>query len=348
MVHRNKPMRSAILLCSLGVVFAATGCSAYDSEQLPNFQAAADYSAAHAGVSFLVMQGGEIIFEDYPNEGGPDEAWITASGTKSFWGVLLAAMVQDGTASLDEKVADTITEWRSDPRKSQITVSQLLSMTDGLAGQGSGPGPVETYAEAVALPAVNDPGAVFHYRPAPWQVFGEWVRRKVEPDYPDAVAFLQARLLDALEVAPHDWPTEADGYPRMPSSSVWTARNWAVFAEFVRRGGVWNGTQLVDPDALQASLTAVPANPAYGLGWWLGAAVDESIDLSDAQRRLSNYLAAHPVLPDGVYMARGGGNQRIYIIPGWEMLIVRQQRIAPGAGRDFSDIELFQHLLNEI
>ena len=323
-----------------------TACSA---DNTPDFRAAADYSAAHDGVSFLVMQGGEIIFEDYANGGGRDVAWITASGTKSFWGVLLAAMVQDGTATVDERVADTITEWQTDPRKSRITVSQLLSMTDGLGGQGSGPGPVETYAEAVALPALNEPGELFHYRPAPWQVFGEWVRRKFSPDYPHAVALLQTRLLDALGVAPDEWPVEADGYPRMPSSSVWTARNWAVFGEFVRVGGQWNGEQLVDPNALQATLTSVPANPAYGLGWWLAQEVGESTAGMDGdEREFLNYLATHPDIPGDMYLARGGANQRMYIIPGWEMVIVRQQRIAPGAGRDYSDIELFRHLLNEI
>jgi len=58
-----------------------------------NFDAASLYSANHDGVSFLVMQDGEIIFESYANEGGADVAWMTASATKSFWGVLLAAMV---------------------------------------------------------------------------------------------------------------------------------------------------------------------------------------------------------------------------------------------------------------
>ncbi len=318
-------------------------------ETLPalRYQAAADYSAAHDGVSLLVMQAGEIVFEDYPNGGGPEEAWITASGTKSFWGVLLAAMVQDGIASPDELVADTITEWRGDTRKSRIKVGQLLSMTDGLAGQEAGPGPVETYAEAVALPAVEEPGATFRYRPAPFQVFGEWVRRKMAPDHAHAVDYLQHRLLEPLGVAPADWPVEADGYPRMPSSAVWTARNWAVFGEFVRRGGEWDGRQLVDPAALRTSLTPVPANAAYGLGWWLARVADPATEIGDARRAFLHYLATHPQVPPGSFIAWGGNNQRMYVIPDWELVIVRQQRIAPGAGEGFSDLALFQRLLAE-
>ena len=147
-----------------------------------DYPAATDYSTANEGVSMLAMQSGEIIFEEYANGGGPDIPWVTASGTKSFWGVLLAAMVQDGEARIDELVSDTITEWQADPLKREITVSHLLSMTDGLAGQAPGPDPVETYAEAVALPTVSPPGTTFVYRPASFQIFGEWVRRKVEAD----------------------------------------------------------------------------------------------------------------------------------------------------------------------
>ena len=39
-----------------------------------NFDAAATYSSARRGVSLFVMQGGDILFEDYPNDGGPDAA----------------------------------------------------------------------------------------------------------------------------------------------------------------------------------------------------------------------------------------------------------------------------------
>ncbi len=339
---------------SLGALLAAglsAACIAQtpDTEPQLDYRAAADYSVAQEGVSMLVMHSGDIVFEEYANGGGPDTAWVTASGTKSFWGVLLAAMVQDGEARIDELVSDTITEWRADALKSQITVSHLLSMTDGLDGQPSGPGPVETYAEAVALAPVHPPGEVFVYRPASFQIFGEWVRRKVAGRYDHAVEYMQARIFDHLDISPAYWPTEADGLPRMPSSSEWTARDWAVFGEFVRLGGNWNGRQLVDPDALAANFVGSAANAAYGLGWWLARPIPEGVIEQQARTAFLNSLPDEERIPDDLVIAIGGGNQRMYIIPSLELVIVRQQRILrEGPVRsEFSDQGFWGYLLGE-
>ncbi|MEY3841247.1 MAG: hypothetical protein RLZZ542_357, partial [Pseudomonadota bacterium] len=90
-----------------------------------DFAAAAAYSAERRGVSCLVMQGGRILFEDYPRSSAGATHEL-ASGTKSFCGVLAAAMVQDGLLSLDEACADTLTEWRDDPVRRAATIRSLL------------------------------------------------------------------------------------------------------------------------------------------------------------------------------------------------------------------------------
>jgi len=46
-------------------------------------------------------------------------------------GVVAIATVQDGYLALDDPAADTLTEWRSDLRKSRITVRELLACTLG-------------------------------------------------------------------------------------------------------------------------------------------------------------------------------------------------------------------------
>ena len=54
-----------------------------------------------------------------------------SSANKSFSGIAALAAVHDGLFRLDDPVSDTITEWRNDPRKSRITIRQLLSQTRG-------------------------------------------------------------------------------------------------------------------------------------------------------------------------------------------------------------------------
>src|ERR1700745_357415 len=92
----------------------------------------AKYSESKRGVSMLVMQNGRTIFEHYANGGSASGRWPIFSGTKSFWGVAALAAVHDGLFRLDDVVSDTITEWKNDPRKSRITIRQLLSQTDGI------------------------------------------------------------------------------------------------------------------------------------------------------------------------------------------------------------------------
>src|SRR5205814_6129402 len=76
---------------------------------------AAEYSARHRGVSFLAIQDGRTLLEQ--NAKTPHKIY---SGTKAFWNLAALAAAQDGLLDLDERVADSITSWRSGPRKAQV------------------------------------------------------------------------------------------------------------------------------------------------------------------------------------------------------------------------------------
>jgi CubicO group peptidase (beta-lactamase class C family) len=75
----------------------------------------------------------KLLFERYDNGWSRNLPHPLASGSKSFVGVLAMMAVEDGLLSLDEKAADTLTEWKDDPRKSRITVRQLLNLSSGLS-----------------------------------------------------------------------------------------------------------------------------------------------------------------------------------------------------------------------
>ncbi|MCK5749453.1 MAG: serine hydrolase, partial [Oricola sp.] len=302
------------------------------------------------GVSMAVMKGGELVFEDYPNDGGRDKAYELASGTKSFSGIIAAAAVQDGLLFLDEKAADTLTEWRDDPQKSKITIRHLLTLTSGVEGGGLFRPP--SYDEAIAKPMAREPGTYFEYGPVNFQIFGEIMRRKLARHeggrYADAVEYLQARILEPLDIHPAQW-NEKNGQPTLPSGADLTAREWARFGQFVLQDGAWKGMQLVDPATLAENFKSSAVNSAYGLTWWLNE--EPAGDVLDASRpmRAASDLFTHPrrgELPDDLFMAAGAGGQRLYVIPSMDMVIVRQyprvverrlgQRLRGGP---FSDVE---------
>lgn len=194
------------------------------------------YSDDRQGVSLLVRQNGRTLHEGYSSGGAVTHGWELASGTKSFSGVLAAAMVQDGMLSLDELCAETLSEWRGDPAKATVTIHDLLTLTGGVGAGRIGRPP--SYAEAVAAPLASTPRSRFAYGPQPFQVFGEIVRRKlIAADQPDDVlAFLKARILTPMGVTPRSW-RGVPGQPTLPSGAQITARDWAAFGEAVLAGG---------------------------------------------------------------------------------------------------------------
>lgn len=327
----------------LGGVAALAAAPAAGWARTADYAAAAAYSAQRRGVSLLVMQGGRVLFEDYPRSSAGDTHEL-ASGTKSFSGILAAAMVQDGLLTLDEACADTLTEWRDDPVRGGATIRSLLSLSSGVGGGSIGR--PATYAASVAQPFAGAPG-VFRYGPTPFQVFGEIVRRKLAAAgrSDDVLDFLDERLLRPAGVTHGPWRRQA-GQPNMPSGARFDARNWARFGAFVQGGCRVNGQAIVDPAALADCFRPTPANPGYGLTWWL---LRPGLVPPSPRSPIDSSASALAGLPT-VNMAAGAGDQRLYLIPDRDLVVVRQadgilERLA-GGRTDWSDAAFLRLILN--
>jgi CubicO group peptidase (beta-lactamase class C family) len=313
------------------------------------FKAAAEYSAARLGISMLVMIDGKVVFEDYPSGGSPDRAHELASGTKSFNGVIAAAAAQDGLLHLDERVADTIAEWKDDPRKQKVTIRQLLTLTSGIQTGGEA-GNVPPYADAAAMPMMAEPGEQFKYGAVAFQVFGEIMRRKLADRKENAVDYLKRRVLDPIGVKVGAWRKGRDGNPTMPSGAQLTARDWARFGEFVRLGGTWEGREIVRKDLLDVCLAGTSANPAYGLTWWLNRPVTPEQRLRIPMLTVSMDLYRGQKLPPDLAMAAGAGNQRLYVSRERKLVVVRQAEgimnaLAGDRSVKWSDTEFLYRIL---
>src|SRR5204863_35571 len=157
-----------------------TSTSAFAEIRATDCARAAKYSESKRGVSMLVMQNGRTIFEHYANGGSARGRWPIFSGTKSFWGIAALAAARDGLFKLDDPVSDTITEWKSDSRKSQITIRELLNQTDGIEGASrlQRASIRDRNAMAIRLSAA-EPRSAFIYGPSHLQIFSELLRRKL-------------------------------------------------------------------------------------------------------------------------------------------------------------------------
>lgn len=323
-----------LLLLIVVFAFGVVGQTKPAMTEKQRFELAAEYSAKNRGVSVLVIKGDKIVFEDYQNGNGADTPNFLASGTKSFSGVMLAAAIEDKLISgFDEKVSDTITEWKTDKRKSQITIRQLLSLTSGIdAGQI---GRVPTYKDAISSPVTSDAGKGFEYGPVPFQLFGEIMTRKLKPKNESVMDYLKRRILDPIGLKVAFWRMPG-GQPMLPQGASLTAREWAKFGLFLKNGGKSNGKQIVKTKLLDELVKGSEANPAYGLTFWLNRKG------KDPRGRPMSRNAVTEISDNGiidgledVYMAAGAGNQRLYIIPTLDMVVVRQAQFGSWDDREF-------------
>lgn len=273
------------------------------SANAPRYEAAAAYLDSCNGHAMLVYENGRLVFERHMNGHTAEKPHLLASGTKSFSGFIAVAAMEDGLLTLDEKLSDTLTEWRGDAGKKDITVRQLLSLSSGIAG---GPtGQVPSYKQALELAKVTAaPGARFQYGPIPYQIFGEFMRRKLTASgkATDALDYLQKRLFTPIGMRYELWREDGEKMPHLPSGAYFTAREWAKFGLFILQGGSWEGRQIVRPESLAECFKPATANPRYGMTFWKA-------------------LPSDPV-PDLV-MAAGKGKQKLFIIPSRKLLIVQ-------------------------
>lgn len=323
---------------------------AADPPTLEHMQLAASYSAETKGVSLLVLHRGKRVFEHYPGFNTARRAHKLASGTKSFSGAAAAFAIHEGFLSLDEAVADTISEWAGDPLRSKITVRHLLDLTSGLEPIPEGARRFKiSYAQAITARAVHEPGTKFVYAPVHFQVFGELMRRKLEPrGFSSILDYLEQKLFQPLGLKVDDW-AEIDGQPVLPHGASLTARNWAKFGEWLRLEGKLNDRPLLSPELVRQLAVGSTANPAYGLTFWLNEPVPAKLERSIPLFQQTDMIA-HPLVPDDLYMAAGAGDQRLYVIPSRELVVVRQARGMLGAvmgfRSGFTDANLLARLLH--
>ncbi len=306
---------------------------------------AAKYSADHRGTSFLAIQNGKTLLEEYPGKATADDRQRIYSGTKAFWNLAALAAAEDGILDLDERVADTIATWRSDPRKSRVTIRQLLDFSSGLA-----PGfqlQVNEYGDrdktALRLPLLAEPGKFFVYGPGALQVFHQVLKEKLGKKTP--TEYLERRVLKKMRLGPQRYLNDREGNPLLAAGFVLTARQWSKMGELV----LAKGQPVLKPESLEQAWRGSTANRAFSLGWWNNRAAPggrefDFEDMLTPKWPRQNWRDASLCrdAPRDLVACIGSGYQRLYVIPSLDLIVVRQ-----GKGGKFSDARFLRLLLGK-
>jgi CubicO group peptidase (beta-lactamase class C family) len=307
----------------------------------PNaIRAAASYSTSAGGTSFLAIQNGETLLEQNAGEGHK-----IYSGTKAFWCLAALAAAEDGLLSLDENVANTIPAWQSDPRKSRITIRQLLDFSAGLepVNRLHNDDPGDRDAIAIRAPIVASPGSAFLYGPAALQVFHAVLKEKLRGESP--TRYLERRVLRRLGLGSQRYMTDSAGNPLLAAGWILSARQWAKMGEVALNGGA----PIVSAGSMAQSWRGSGANRAFSLGWWNnrnapgGREFDiEAMLVPKWNKQSWGGTVLCRTAPSDIVACIGSGYQRLYVVPSMNLVVVRN-----GSGRKFSDAQFLRLLVGK-
>jgi CubicO group peptidase (beta-lactamase class C family) len=301
-------------------------------------RAAAAYSNNQRGTSFLALENGRVLLEQSANE-----AHKIYSGTKAFWGLAALAAAEDGLLSLDERVAETIPAWAADSRKARVTIRQLLDFSSGLAPvfhlHNNDPGDRDSIA--IKAPLVASPGNAFIYGPSSLQVFHAVLKEKLRGESP--THYLERRVLRRLGLGSQRYLKDRAGNPLLAAGWQLSARQWAKVGEVALNGGA----PIVSAGSMAQCWRGSGANRAFSLGWWNnrqapgGREFDiESMLIPKWQRQSWGGAVLCRDAPSDLVACIGSGNQRLYVIPSMNLVVVRQ-----GSGGPFSDARFLRLLV---
>lgn len=285
-------------------------------------QQAIDFATSRRSEAVRVYRYGCLVGQDrlaQLNEHLPMESFSMA---KSVTSLLAGRAITLGKLSLEHPVGRYVPE--ADAAHGAITVRDLLTMSSGLHWnfyRDYNIFPVDRVADALSLPFDRRPGTWFEYHQSPVTLLAKVVERAAGSK--DLEQWARAELFGKLGVADDAWSWERDaagnvaGYYGIRT----TPDTWARLGELLRRRGQWKGENLISPVYVDQATAPSPANPGYGFLFWLNGS-DHVIAPTTFSRAVYKGNAL-PSAPRDLYMMSGLFQQRVYVIPSLDMVVVR-------------------------
>ncbi|SDW73885.1 hypothetical protein SAMN05444358_1011633 [Ruegeria halocynthiae] len=297
-----------------------------------------------AVTSLLVMQGGEIRFEEYYLGTGPDDRRISWSVAKSYLSALFGILMAEGViSSLDDPVVNYAPELTGSAYET-ATIRNVLNMASGVTfdedyldynsdinqmGRVLALGGEMDDFAASLQDSFTTPGETWQYVSIDTHVIGMVIRGATGRNVAE---LLSEKIIQPLGL-------ERDGYYITDGAGVafvlgglnFTTRDFARFGQLILQDGARDGDQVVPAEWLRESTW--PSAPTktgkigYGYQWWVP-------------------VGAH----EGEFMARGIYGQYLYFDQPRGILIA-----TTGADRKFREpgvsdqnVEMFRKIAQSL
>jgi len=274
--------------------------------------------------ALLIARNGSLVYEGYfTPQTGIDRRHFLASATKSVASMVVGAAAQEGLVGRwDESIAALFPEaedlFAADPRKRDITLRHVLTMTAGLdwdtkdvTDRDRDDIHIKTAPDAVRYvlekSVIGTPGERFFYNSGCSMLLTGLIPNVsgVEAD-----VFARDHLFGPLGIEDYLWQKTDDGTARGQDGLYMRGRDLLKLGQLYLNGGRWQGEPLVSQTWIDASFRGWTdtdwGGARYGFQWWI----------------YPLELPGRPAIPDGVVMASGYGGQKLFVIPELQLTAV--------------------------
>lgn len=278
----------------------------------------------------MIIRNGYLIWEGED----VDKVHGVWSVTKSFTSTILGLIIDEGKASLNTLVSEIAPEMVEN--YSELTLMHFTTMTSGYRAQGDEARGNYTHGPSTTPfipgdPLFKPPGSKYAYWDSAMNQLA-YILTKIAEEPLELL--LKRRILDPIGVNPDQWSWgnfgEFGGHlinggaGNASNHLLISAREVARFGHLFLNQGNWDGQQLISKEWVQkASKVQVPTSlplghkesglqgsGVYGFNWWVNGVHP------NGERKW-------PDAPIGTFAAWGHNNNNIFIIPEWDMVVVR-------------------------
>jgi CubicO group peptidase (beta-lactamase class C family) len=217
--------------------------------------------------SIVVIKNGKLLLEEYFNHYERDSLNDTRSVGKSFSSAMTGIAIKDGYLNNEnQKISefyDLKTFKNYSPRKDNVTIKSLLTMSSGFDGNDEdyeSPGneenmyPTDNWIKfALDLPMTeNKPGEKWSYFTTGAVLTGDILDKSVPNGLENYAA---QKLFNPLGISNYKWQYTPQHKVSMAGGLQMRALDLAKFGQLYKNNGVWNGKTILDKNWIKKSFT---------------------------------------------------------------------------------------------
>ncbi len=271
-----------------------------------------DFVGEKNSKAFIILKDGRIAVEWYYDNFTQDSLWYWASAGKSLMATLVGIAQSENLLSINDTTSDYLGNgWTSMSleRERKITLRNQLSMTTGLDYVI----PNWDCLEPSCLKYRAEPNTQWFYHNAPYTLLKDVVEVATSQNIN---LYFKQKIGDKIEMK--------GAYVSTASSNnlfFSTARDMAKFGLLTLAEGNWNNEIILSDKAYFSQMTtsSQTLNPAYGYLWWLNG--KSSYILPGLPTSFQGSLI--PTAPADMLCALGKNDQKIYVVPSQNLVVIR-------------------------